>query len=79
MLDFGSSSFYLQYSNQQDAPVGCQEAKEPKVRFPDDEKMSLYARYIQAWESMVDDIIGFLDGFSLASEYSSEKIEQNTM
>ncbi len=50
-----------------------------KVRFPDADKMALFAQLIQAREPLVDDVIGFLDGLSLASECSSELIKQNTI
>jgi DDE superfamily endonuclease len=50
-----------------------------KVRFPDADKMALFAQLIQGREPSVDDVIGFLDGLSLASECSSEVIEQNAM
>ncbi len=50
-----------------------------KVRFPDAVKKAMFAQMIEACEPTVDDIIGFLDGLSLASECSSEVIEQNSM
>jgi hypothetical protein len=41
--------------------------------------MALFAQLIQGREPSVDDVIGFLDRLSLASECSSEVIKQNTM
>jgi hypothetical protein len=50
-----------------------------KVRFPAADKMALFTQLIQAHDPLLDYILGFLNGFSLASECSSEVIEQNTM
>jgi hypothetical protein len=49
-----------------------------KVRFPDADEKVMFAQMIEAREPTVDDVIGFLDGLSLASECSSEVIEQNS-
>jgi len=41
--------------------------------------MEYFARLIHQCESEVDDVIGFMDGFSLVSECTSEVLEQNAM
>jgi hypothetical protein len=48
-----------------------------RVRFPDEEKMREYASMVQAREPSVDDVIGFMDGVSLPSECTDERVEQN--
>ena len=47
-----------------------------RVKFPD---MASFARQIQIHEPEVDDVIGFMDGFLLTSECTSEMLEQNSM
>jgi hypothetical protein len=50
-----------------------------EVRFPNDEKMKRFAEQIQLREPSIDDVIGFMDGLSLATEYTSERMAQNAM
>ena len=50
-----------------------------KIEFPNQEKMSKWARMIQQREPIADDVIGFMDGLSLHSECSSDNLEQNAM
>ena len=47
------------------------------LKFPDAEKMREYATMVQAREPSVDDVIGFMDGVSLSSECTDERVEQN--
>ena len=48
-------------------------------RFPNDEKMKLFAAQIQLREPSIDDVIGLMDGLSLAMECTSERMAQNAM
>ena len=50
-----------------------------EVRFPNDEKMKRFAEQIQLREPSIDDVIGFMDGLSLATECTSEQMTQNAM
>jgi hypothetical protein len=50
-----------------------------RVRFPDDAKMRDFANMVQRRESMVDDIIGFLDRVSFPVQCTDERIRQNAM
>ena len=50
-----------------------------RVTFPNDEKMKQFAAMINHREPLVDDIIGYMDGVSLSSECTSERIAQNAM
>ena len=50
-----------------------------EVRFPNDERKKQFAAQIQQWEPSIDDVIGFMDGLSLATEYTSERMAQNAM
>jgi hypothetical protein len=50
-----------------------------KVKFPSEEKMVCFARFIQEREPAVDDVIGFMDGLALTSECTSDELEQNAM
>ena len=49
------------------------------VRFPDAAKMEQFAAMINAHESLIDDVIGFMDGVSLPTQCTSEENEQNAM
>ena len=48
-----------------------------KVKFPSDAKMREFADMVQAREPLVDDIIGFMDGVSMPTQCTSERVEQN--
>jgi hypothetical protein len=50
-----------------------------RITFPNAEKMAYFAQLIQAQETEVDDVIGFMDGVSLTTECTSEETEQNAM
>ncbi len=50
-----------------------------KVRFPDEAKKQQFAAMIEAREPLVNDVIGFMDGVSFASQCSDERIIQNAM
>ena len=47
------------------------------VKFPDDEKKQKFALMVQRREPSVDNVIGFMDGVSLTSECTDDKITQN--
>ena len=49
------------------------------VRFPDAGKMEQFAAMINARESLIDDVIEFMDGVSIPTECTSEEYEQNAM
>jgi len=53
-------------------PLAC-------VRFPNTEQLEYYAQLIHQQEPAVDDVIGFMDGVSLTSEWTSEPVVQNSM
>jgi hypothetical protein len=48
-----------------------------RVKFPNAQKMQQFARMIELREPSVTDAIGFMDGLSLASECTNERLEQN--
>jgi hypothetical protein len=41
--------------------------------------MAYFASIILEREPEVDDVIGFMDGLALTSEYTSDELEQNAM
>jgi len=48
-----------------------------KIKFPDECKMNEFARMINQRQPAINDVIGFMDGVSLHSEYSCDEIVQN--
>ena len=50
-----------------------------RVQFPDRDKMAQFAEQIKLREPSIDDVIGFMDGLSLATQCTSERMEQNAM
>jgi len=50
-----------------------------KVQFPDKDTMAKFAEQLQLREPSIDDVIGFMDGLSLATECTSERMAQNAM
>ena len=50
-----------------------------RVQFPDKNKMAQFADQIKLREPSIDDVIGFMDGLSLATECTSERMAQNAM
>jgi hypothetical protein len=50
-----------------------------RVNFPNREMMREYANMVQMRESMVDDIIGFMDGVSFPAECTDDRVKQNAM
>jgi hypothetical protein len=50
-----------------------------RVKFPDVDQMASFAQQIKSREPEVDDVIGFMDGLLLTSEFTSEMLEQNSM
>ena len=50
-----------------------------RVKFPDGDKMREYAAMVQMREPLVDNIIGFMDGFSFPAECADDRIAQSAM
>ena len=50
-----------------------------RVQFPDRDKMAQFAEQIKLREPSIDDVIGFMDGLSLATQCTSERMAQNAM
>ncbi len=50
-----------------------------RVKFPDGDKMREYAAMVQTREPLVDNIIGFMDGFSFPAECADDRIAQSAM
>jgi hypothetical protein len=48
------------------------------IKFPSSQKMQMFAEMINNREPAVDDVIGFMDGVSLESECTSDRVTQNT-
>ena len=48
-----------------------------RIKFPSLEKMQMFASMINNHEPSIDDVIGFMDGVSLATECTSERMTQN--
>jgi hypothetical protein len=57
--------------------VVCKLKRHPfaRVKFPDAEKMEYFARLVHQCEPEVYDVIGFIDGLFLISEYTLEVLE----
>jgi hypothetical protein len=50
-----------------------------RVKFPNRDKTREYAAMVQVRETLVDDIIGFMDGISFPAECTDDCITQNAM
>jgi hypothetical protein len=50
-----------------------------RVKFPNGEKMREFADMVRMRETMVDNIIGFMDGVSFLAECTNNRVEQNAM
>ena len=48
-----------------------------RVKFPNTEKMEEFAQMIKLREPLADDVIGFMDGLSLTTECTDERLTQN--
>jgi hypothetical protein len=48
-----------------------------RVKFPNEEKMQQFASMVELREPSVTDVIGFMDGVSMTSECTNERITQN--
>ena len=48
-----------------------------RISFPNEQKMREYADMIRMREPTIDNVIGFMDGLGLATEMTSERIQQN--
>ena len=48
-----------------------------RIKFPSPQKMHVFAKIINNHEPAVDDVIGFMNGVSLASEGTSDCVTQN--
>ena len=47
------------------------------VKFPNDEKMRVFADMVQEREPLANNVIGFMDGVSLSAECTDKRVEQN--
>jgi hypothetical protein len=47
-----------------------------RIKFPDQQKMQQFAEMISIREPMISNVIGFMDGFGLATEMTDERIQQ---
>ncbi len=48
-----------------------------RIKFPNKQKMQRFADMISLREPMISNVISFMDGVGLATEITSEKIQQN--
>ena len=48
-----------------------------KIQFPTPAKMGVFTSMVNNRESLIHDVIGFMDGVSLKTECTSEKVVQN--
>ncbi len=49
-----------------------------RIKFPDEQKMQLFAEMICLREPTISNVIGFMDGLGLATEMTDKRIQQNT-
>jgi hypothetical protein len=56
---------------------GLKNHRSSKIQFPDQDTMRRFAALVQAREPLVDNIIGFVDGFSAEIQCSSNHLDQN--
>jgi hypothetical protein len=48
-----------------------------RISFPNEQKMREYADIIRMREPTIENVTGFMDGLGLATEMTSERIQQN--
>ena len=48
-----------------------------RIKFPNEQKMLLFADMISLREPTISNVIGFMDGFGLATEMTSKRLQQN--
>ena len=48
-----------------------------RISFPNEQKMREYADMIRMRGPTIDNVIGFMDGLGMATEMTSERIQQN--
>jgi hypothetical protein len=48
-----------------------------RISLPNEQKMRVYAEMIRMREPTIDNVISFMDGWGLATEMTSKRIEQN--
>ncbi len=48
-----------------------------RIKFPDEQKMRMFAEMICLCELTISNVIGFMDGLGLATEMTDERIQQN--
>ncbi len=48
-----------------------------RIKFPDEQKMQMFAEMIHLREPTISNVIGFMDGLGLATEMTDERIQQN--
>ena len=49
-----------------------------RIKFPDEQKMHMFAEMIRLREPTISNVIGFMDGLGSATEMTDERIQQNT-
>ncbi len=49
-----------------------------RIKFPDEQKMQMFAEMIRLREPTISNVIGFMDGLGSATEMTDERIQQNT-
>ena len=48
-----------------------------RIQFPNEEKMKYFADMVKAREPLINNVIGFVDGFTLACRCSDDELMQN--
>jgi hypothetical protein len=48
-----------------------------RIKFPDEQKMQMFAEMIRLREQTISNVIGFMDGLGMATEMTDERIQQN--
>ncbi len=48
-----------------------------RIKFPDEQKMQMFAEMIHLREPTISNVIGFMDGLGLAMEMTDKRIQQN--
>jgi hypothetical protein len=47
-----------------------------RIKFPDEQKMQMFAEMIRLREPTISNVIGFMDGLGLVMEMTDERIQQ---
>ncbi len=48
-----------------------------RIKFPDEQKIQMFAEMKRLCEPMISNVIGFIDGLGLATEMTDKRIQQN--